>query len=352
MAEIEYDIVDGANGTVTKKFSFSSNTVENLIPGVTIKLLNTTENSAGGFDNLNIRLRNNTQTACEKIISFFKNFNETREILNRNLQADEDGNPLDQKATMFRSPLIRELSQQLDTIARYTTANPASGDYISSQDIGIVLDQSAGGFQAGTYTITSSQTLLSALSNDFDKVKKFFGNYVTVSNDNFDVANLGSLNSSISGTPISVTYSKNGGSFYTNFTCGSFTTGNTAVTTNGYFVGPAGSAFEGITIGYGGTALQDGDSITFTMVASQGLAAQSSIKIERVLDEESGDFFIEFKRIKEQNAKYKEQINKTTKEAEATEKKWTTKAARLDAAREKYSQFQKQLDQMFNNNNK
>ncbi len=348
-AKIQYNITDGSSGTVAKTYFFNTNVVTNLIPGVTIKLLNPTTNSTGGLDKLNINISNNTQGICDKILSFYKNFNDIRETLNRNLMTDEDGNPIDKDALMVRSPLVRQLSDQLDAISSFTLQGCGPSDFSSCQSIGIVVDNTAAGFKKGIYTIKDSQALLAAISNNFSAVKKLFGNYPVVSNSNFSVSDLGSLSSSIAGHPITITLSNTGGSYSATYSCGSYTATQTSATSN-YFIGPAGTVFENITLGYTGNAIGDGESATCTVTATQGFAAVSSIKFDQSLDNQTGDFALEFKRIKDENEKLKKKVEKATQEAERIEKKWSSQAARLDVAREKYAQISKQLDYMMNYN--
>jgi len=350
-AKIECDVMDGANGLVTKTYSFNSNVVSNLIPGVTLKLLNTTKNSAGGYDNLNISLSHNTKEACDKIVAFFGHYNEIREILNRNLMMDEEGNPLDPEASMVRSPLVRKLNEELNAISNFRLLGARDDDYTSCKDIGIVRDETASGFEAGTFTISDPQKVLAAINNNFEKVKKLFGNYPTVSNSNFSVSDLGpALDSAIVGQPITVTFSNIGGSYFARFACGRNDTGNILQKSPYQLVGKKDSVFEKIAIDYRGTPIAEGESITFTMTATQGLAVASAKTLDQMLDSETGDFITEVKRIKQQNEKSMAKVKKAEKDADRIEKKWIAQSVRADTARTRYEQFSRQLENMFNSN--
>jgi flagellar capping protein FliD len=350
-AKIEYDVKSGEDGLVTKTYYFDSNTVTGLIPGVTLKLLCPTLNSGATYDNLNISLTENSKVVVDKIVSLFKQYNELREVLNRNLMVDNEGNPLDPEASMLRSPLIKRLSEQLDTIFNATLVGGSSGDYFSWQDIGLEDDEAATGFQAGTYAIIDSNKLLSAITNNFEKVKKLFGNYPVVSNTDFRVWDLGpSLSDSIAGETITVTFKRTGDEYYAKFVCGTVDTGDVLQTSAYRLEGPADSVFQNISIGYSGNTLTDGQSKVFTLVATQGIADKVTKKLDSILDKTTGEFATEVRRVRQLNDKLKGQVEKAEKEAERIEKKWTAQAARLDAARTKYEQFSQQLENMFNSN--
>ncbi len=352
-ANITYVVNDGVRGPVTQTYVSNSNTVTGLIPGVTLQLLNTTLNSGGTYDNLNISISNNTKEACDKILAFFQHYNDIREALNRNLMVDDEGKPLDKDASMVRSPLIRQLSEELATISNFTLVGAGIGDYTTCQDIGIVLDETATGFQKGTYTVTNAQTLLAAVNNNFEKVKKLFGNYATVSNSNFSVSSLGqSLSTSIAGQAITVTYSNVGGAYYASFSCGSISTGNIPQASPYLLVGPTDTAFQNITIEYSGATIFPGGSVTFSLTATQGMAATSAVELDQALNKETGVFTTELSRIKQQNEKLKAKVEKTEKNAERVEKKWIAQAARLDAERARCKEFSRLLDNMFNNDRK
>ncbi len=351
-AQLSYVVNDGVRGPVTQNYVSNSNTITGLIPGVTLKLLNTTLNSGGTYDTLNVSLSENTTGARDQILAFFNHYNDIREALNRNTLTDDEGDPLDPNATMIGSPLIRSLSIQLNAISNFALIGAGSGDYRIWQDIGIVKNETATDFDAGKYTLPDKSKLLSAISTNFEKVKKLLGNYPVVSNSDFAVSDLGSLNDSIAGKSIRIVYNRLGSSYYASFVCddAGVVTGDILLDNQYNLVGPEGTAFSGITIGYSGADLGDGDSKTFTVTLTQGLADRVAKQFDQTLDSTVGDFTTELTRIKQKNDKLKEKVEKAEKEAEKIEKKWTAQAARLDATRAKYDQFSRQLDSMFNNN--
>ncbi len=346
-AKIECDVVDGANGIVTKTYSFDSNIIKDLIPGITLKLLNTTKNSAGSYDDLNINISHNNKEACDKILAFFQHYNDVREILNRNLMTDEDGAPLDPEAVMVRSPLIRKLDEQLRDIARFTLRGAKDGDYRSYRDIGIVRDEAATGFQTGIFTIADAQKVLEAINNNFDKVKKLFGNYAVVSNSNFHVSDLGpDFDSMLAGQPITITLSNIGGTYYSRFVSGNNDTGNVEQKGPYRLVGKKDSVFDKMVIDYKGAPISEGSSITFTMTATQGLGVVSARSFNQSLKSDTGDFATEVKKVQQKNEKLEKQVKRIEKQAEREEKRWITQAARYDAMKARYADFSRQLENM------
>lgn len=301
-AQVQSDTIDGANGVVTKTYSFNTNTVTGLIPGVTLNLLSTTLNSSSTYDTLHISISENTSEARDQILAFFNDYNNVRETLNRNTLTDDEDDPLDPKATMVGSPLIRNLTAQLNAIANFVLVGAGNGDYRTWQDIGIVKNETATDFDTGKYTLPDKSILLSAINTNFEKVKKLFGNYPVVSNNDFSVSDLGtSLDSSIAGQPITITYSRTRSSYYARFVCGGTDTGNILQANQYNLVGPDDTVFSGITIGYSGTSLGDGDSRTFTLTATQGLADKVAKLFDQTLDSSAGDFTTELARIKQKN---------------------------------------------------
>ena len=352
-AIVEYDVknVIGGNTVIaTQTYLYDTNVATDLSPGVTINLLNTTTNSVGGSDTLNINFSNNITAVYNQIVSFFSNYNKLKEVLNRNTLPDVDGAPLDPTATMFNSPLIRALNQQIDAIANIALVGAGAGDYSAWTDIGILIDQNATGFEINTYVL-DSPTLLSALTTNFETVKKLFGNYTIVSNSNFRVFDLGNnLSSTVAGQPITITYSNTGGVFSARFVCGTEDTGVIAQTGTGILMGPVGSVFEGISIAYGGVAIADGSSKVFTLTATQGTAVQTTTNLDQTLDNTSGYFVGELQRIQDKNAIYQEKITRVKERAERIEKKMLVQSSRLDAERTKYAKFTQMLDNMFESN--
>ena len=112
------------------------------------------------------------------------------------------------------------------------------------------------------------------------------------------------------------------------------------------------SVFKNIAIDYQGAPIPPGGSTTFTLTATQGLAAVSATTLKQTLDSETGDFATEVKRVKQVNDKLKDKVKSVEKRAEREEKVWMAKAARVDATRAHYENFSRQLEGMFNNNNK
>lgn len=357
-AKVECDVVDGVNGVVTERYSLDTNLVEGIIPGVTLKLLNPTKNSSGTYDDINVSISQNTGKACEKIVSFFQKFNEIREILNRNLMEDKDHNPLDPEAVMFRLPLIRALDKQLTAIANFMCIGTAEGDYKSCKDIGIVRDASPTEFQKGIFTITDENKTLAAITKDFEKVRKLFGNYATTTNTNFHVADLGpALDPSITDKPIKVTLSTIDGKSFARFQCAGHDSGNIEQRTASRLVGAKDSIFDQITIDYKGAPVPEGSSVTFSMNATQGLGVAAARACTQALQKEtkdkktgaitpSGDFESAVKTITKKNEKLEKRVKEIEKKADREEKKWIAQAARYDAMKSRYADFSRQLDGM------
>jgi flagellar hook-associated protein 2 len=133
--------------------SSSSNTVSNVIPGVTFQLLNITSSP------VQVQIANDTGSATTAISTFVKDYNAVISALNAQEGKDNSGNA----EPLFGNPLIASIQQQLSS---GLTTQQASG-IRSVGDLGFQVNSD------GTLTI-NNDTLTHALTNQFTDVQNFF----------------------------------------------------------------------------------------------------------------------------------------------------------------------------------
>ncbi len=133
--------------------SSSSNTVSNVIPGVTFQLLNTTNSP------VQVQIANDTATATSSIGTFVKDYNAVVAALNAQESNDSSGNA----EPLFGNPLISSIQQQLSSAL---TTEQSSG-IRTLADLGLQVN--------GDGTLTdNSDTLTQALTSQFADVQNFF----------------------------------------------------------------------------------------------------------------------------------------------------------------------------------
>jgi flagellar hook-associated protein 2 len=159
--------------------SSSSNSVSNVIPGVTFQLLNITSSPA------QVQIANDTGSATTAISTFVKDYNAVVSALNAQEGKDSSGNA----EPLFGNPLIASIQQQLSSAL---TKQQASG-MRSIGDLGLQVNGD------GTLTI-NNDTLTQALTNQFTGVQSFFQgagsfgvNMMTAANSSGSSAPLGTL---------------------------------------------------------------------------------------------------------------------------------------------------------------
>ena len=133
--------------------SSASNTVSNVIPGVTFQLLNTTSSP------VQVQITNDTGTASNAVATFVKDYNAVVSALATQEGKDSSGNP----EPLFGNPLISALQQQLSSAL---TTQQSSG-IRTAFDLGIQLNGN------GTLTL-NTDTLTQAMTSQYGNVQNFF----------------------------------------------------------------------------------------------------------------------------------------------------------------------------------
>ncbi len=134
--------------------SSASNTVSNVIPGVTFQLLDTSSSP------IQVQVTNDAATVAQSLAAFVKDYNAVVSAMD----AQEGNNSSGQAQPLFGSPVLSGLQQQLASVL-VTPAGSGTISGISALGISIQKD--------GTLAL-NSDTLNSALESNYTDVQNFF----------------------------------------------------------------------------------------------------------------------------------------------------------------------------------
>lgn len=151
----------GQNASLTVdgvSITSSSNTISNVIPGITFQVLNKSS------DPVQLQIVNDTVSAGKAITQFINDYNTVVRDLNSQEGKDSSGNP----EPLFGSPTIATMQEQLQSAFNFTQS---SGNITSLAQLGISFSTDGD----GTLTLDSNgDTLNNALSNNLQDIVNLF----------------------------------------------------------------------------------------------------------------------------------------------------------------------------------
>lgn len=260
----------------------NTNSVTDLISGITINLQSISPTSPTQGQTTAI-IGNDVTTILSTIQSLVAAYNDLVQEINKNQCAKINPNTgtvePDKDAVLYGDSILTDLKQILTNFAGGIVQGlNASLNYTTLAQAGINLSETN---VLDSVSISGlleiDQTVLStAINNNLAMVTQLFGDSVTISSNYFEVFNFpSSLSPFVGGQPITVSYQKNLDSTYSATLS---VPGQTPVTipslsSTKLIVGPAGSIFDGLTIGYTGPdPTAGGAPVTTTVTLTQGLA--------------------------------------------------------------------------------
>ena len=135
--------------------SSSSNTVSNVLPGVTFQLLNTSTTP------VQVQITNNTSSVATAVSTFVTDYNAVVKALNTQEGNDASGNP----EPLYGNPLIATIQSQLDSAVAASTGSGSSAIDLSTAGISINND--------GTLSL-DTDTLNTALNANYSGIVGLF----------------------------------------------------------------------------------------------------------------------------------------------------------------------------------
>lgn len=228
----------------------SSNTLENVLDGVSITLYSAPSNSD---TNITLEVDQDYSSTKTAIQSFIDAYNNLRDFFVTQKTTNTDGTASD-TSVLFSDTLLKTLESSISSVLTGTFGN---SDAISSlADLGITFDEN------NKLEISDETALNNALLNNYTDVQSLFQTSITTDSSNLSVLRNSSTQSDLN-FDLDISVDENG-----TITGASVNGDTSAFTVSGTrIIGATGSKYEGITFVYIGKS-----SETVNVSFSQGLA--------------------------------------------------------------------------------
>jgi flagellar hook-associated protein 2 len=300
----------------------SSNTVTDVIDGVTLNLL-----SADSGSTVSVTVSNDTTEVVSAIQGLVDAYNNALSLIDQQFQYNPDtetsGGPLSGDAT------LRNLQQQLRSIIS-TSIEGLSGDYVVLSQLGIKTGSD------GQLSVDESE-LSEALADDFEGVSRIFVSHGSATHGSVsylshtDTTQTGTYDIQIVGNTLQFRVS-GGDTWYS---------ASEPVDSSNTFTGPEGSPMEGLRIQTAATTPGDYETVTLT----RGVAAQLSQQLDYITDSYSGIIHYQEKGIEDHIEYLNDRIDDYENRMTLIEARYTRQFANLEAL---LSQMQSQSDWLSN----
>lgn len=318
-------IVTLDNVTVTR----DDNDFSDLINGVSLTVLN-----AEPGTKIQLQIQNDTSTVKNDILNFVDSYNAYRDFV-IGQQTVTDGE-VSSDAVLFSDPMLKSMGSALQSLVAGSYGS-GGGNLETLAELGLKVGSDG--------KITADETTLDdALLNSFDQVRSIFEASTSVDNAEFSIIKNESLTQSMS-FALDITYS---GGAITDVSIGG---DNTLFDINGTLItGKAGTAYEGLSFAYVGTA-----STTVNVSFSQGVADMMSNTLNNYTDVVGGLIQGEKTRLDDQNSELGDRAQRVLDRAAEYRDRLIDKYAKFEqqmaAAQTILAQIQAVLNISNNNNN-
>ncbi|MFH1805952.1 MAG: flagellar filament capping protein FliD [Pseudomonadota bacterium] len=309
--------IDGVE--ITRK----SNTVDDVIDGVTLYLYAEEEGTQITLD-----IEQDASSAYSAIEAFVDAYNELRSFMLTH-QAYTAGEGADEDAVLFGDSLLSSLTRDVYSALRFSED---SNTYQSLAAIGITLDSS-------NYLVIDSTVLEEAMVSDFDSVAALFSMESDTGSD--DLLIFDTDGSYAGNFTVNVTVDADG-------TLSSADVGgdSSLFTIDGNkIVGASGTAYEGLTLFYGGDTSQ---SIDVTI--SSGLAFKMMNSLESYTNTSDGFIQARIDRLEEQTSSLNEDVTEITEKADAYAADLVERYAAIETKLYQLELLRTQLEALWGNN--
>ena len=283
-----------------------SNTISDLVDGVTLTIKQTTPAAA----QIDVNIVPDTTTAKNAITTFLDDYNNLRLFFAKQTATNDDGTPKSTKdadgnnvvsAVLFNNSTLRSITNSSLSQLTGTVDGIAGGLINKLSDIGVTVGDYAGDADnpsTRNILVLDDSKLTSALTSNFDQVKSLFQFSSTTSNSALQIYkrpnNLKVTDFTISADPVGGVYTANymlaGVSTTVNLTATAITGGGTQL------VGPDGSAIAGLQMIYSASVAG-----TSTVHTSQGIADKIYNDMTADLDTTKGSVTNEINSLKTKN---------------------------------------------------
>ena len=291
-------------------YSRDSNTITDLLPGVTLNVKN-----ADAATKINLSIENDNSAVKAGIQSFMDAYNNLRDFI-KSQQVVSDAGAVDSGAVLFGDSILANINSSLQGILGGSYG--AGGSNLATlRSVGITLDQN-------NKLVMDESVFDTATIDKFEQVRDIFQTKVTVDNTQFRM----SKNTSTSGTQsFAMQITMSGGSISGVSVGGD----NTLFDVSGATItGKAGTIYEGMSFAYIGTS-----DATINIGIQPGIADALDTTVNKFSDVLNGDLSKEMSRITSQNTLLSDRSSRVLERA----------AAYRDNLIDKYANFEARLAQ-------
>ncbi|HAJ90803.1 MAG TPA: hypothetical protein DCM27_07330 [Rhodospirillaceae bacterium] len=291
-------------------YSRDSNTITDLLPGVTLNVKN-----ADAATKINLSIENDNSAVKAGIQSFMDAYNNLRDFI-KSQQVVSDAGAVDSGAVLFGDSILANINSSLQGILGGSYG--AGGSNLATlRSVGITLDQN-------NKLVMDESVFDTATIDKFEQVRDIFQTKVTVDNTQFRM----SKNTSTSGTQsFAMQITMSGGSISGVSVGGD----NTLFDVSGATItGKAGTIYEGMSFAYIGTS-----DATINIGIQPGIADALDTTVNKFSDVLNGDLSKEMSRITSQNTLLSDRSSRVLERA----------AAYRDNLIDKYANFEAKLAQ-------
>lgn len=218
--------------------------------------------------------KTDAQAAIENFIS---TYNSLYAEIKKHKEAELKGKDFVPKetATLYGKTIVSDLDQLLQQVGN-AWKGLGSSDFKSLSEIGITTVKYEDISSTSDYFSVDSTKLMKSLDDNYDKVKRLFGNAFTSTNENIGVRGIPNiLPATIAGKDITVTFLKTATGYDITYSGSGIPT---ETFSGGAVATPQTGFYAGLYIEYTGPTLTEGASINSTVNVSQGIAAFAAKK--------------------------------------------------------------------------
>ncbi len=304
----------------------SSNTLDNVLEGVSITLYGVPENSA---TSITLEIDQDYSGTKDAIQSFIDAYNNLRDFFITQKTTDSDGTASD-SSVLFSDTLLKTFETSINSVLTGTFGS--SDSFSSLGSIGITFDEN------NKLEISDETTLNNALLNNYEDVQALFQTSIVTDSSNLSVLRNSSTQANLK-FDLDITVDENG-----TITGASVDGDTNAFTVSGSrIVGAAGTEYEGITFVFVGT-----ESQTVNVSFSQGLSDQLYNIVDNYTNTTDGIVQEKIDRYGTLNNTMQTKADRIKERAESYRDQLIEKYSAMEAAISSANSLLKQVQALFN----
>lgn len=327
-------LVTALNFTDPRVLERSSNTVNDLIPGMTINLF-----QAEGGTTIKIDVDQNLSDVKTQIANFVAAYNELVRFMNQQISVDPvTGQPTEDSGVLFGSNTIADVKSKIG-VALSTAIAGVSTDFAVLGNIGVKFvnnNQVTDPLDYNTMTIDEAK-LDEALLNNAENVRKLFTFDGSTNDSRFTITGFeGSMEYAASGVSINFTHDGTG------FTSADIGGDSSAIEiVNGNTLKIKSGPGKGMILYYSGGASTGTMQANYTV----GVAAKMFTQLETLLTTDTGTVDVEVKTLKNLNKTAQERIDMMTVRLETFRQQQLEKFYKMETAMSRSKNILDQITQ-------